>query len=237
MHALIRETLYDEISTARRVRFHRRIGETLEKIYGNSLDSHLTELAYHFFQASPAGNSDKAIDYAIRAAKRAISLLAYEEAAGHYERARVTVELQDEVDEEQRCELFLALGDAHKKAGNNAKAREAFLQAADIARKRSAPVQLARAALGIGTGMAASGKVDELQVSILKEALSAMSEEDTALRARLLAQLSLALYYSPELRDELNQQAVEMARRVDDPGGDSRCALRQTRDTRGDTEC
>lgn len=217
VHALIRETLYDEISTARRVRFHRRIGEVLEKLYSNSLESHLPELAYHFFQASPAGNSDKAIDYAIRAAKRAISLLAYEEAAGHYERARAVIELQEPVDEAQRGEMSLALGDAQKKAGNNAKAREAFLQAADIARKRGAAEQLAYAALGTETGMAASGRVDEVQVRILKEALSALSEEDTALRARLLAQLSLALYYSPEARNEFNQQAVEMARRVDDP--------------------
>jgi predicted ATPase len=217
VHALIRETLYDEISTARRVRFHRRIGETLEKLYANNPDSHLTELAYHFYQASPAGNGDKAIDYAIRAAKRAIRLLAYEEAAGHYERARAVVELQENVDEAQRCELSLALGDAQKKAGNNAKAREAFLQAAGIARKRGAPEQLARAALDIGAGMPGSGRVDELQVSILKEALSTLGEEDTALRARLLAQLSLALYYSPELRDEFNRQAVEMARRVGDP--------------------
>ena len=217
VHALIRETLYDEISTARRVRFHRRIGETLEELYGNSPDSHLTELAYHFFQASPAGNGDKAIDYAIRAARRATTLLAYEEAAGHYEHARVVIELQDEVDQEQRGEMSLALGEAYSKAGNNAKAREAFLQAADIARKRGAPEQLARAALDIGMGMAGSGKVDELQVSMLKEALSALSEEDSALRVRLLAQLSLALYYSPELRDDLNHQAVEMARRVDDP--------------------
>jgi len=216
VHALIRETLYDEISTARRVRFHRRIGETLEELYGNSPDSHLTELAYHFFQASPAGNGDKAIDYAIRAARRATTLLAYEEAAGHYEHARVVIELQDEVDQEQRGEMSLALGEAYTKAGNNAKAREAFLQAADIARKRGAPEQLARAALDIGMGMAGSGKVDELQVSMLKEALSALSEEDSALRVRLLAQLSLALYYSPELRDDLNHQAVEMARRVDD---------------------
>ena len=216
VHALIRETLYDEISTARRVRFHRRIGETLEQLYGNSPDSHLTELAYHFFQASPAGNGDKAIDYAIRAARRATTLLAYEEAAGHYEHARVVIELQDEVDQEQRGEMSLALGEAYTKAGNNAKAREAFLQAADIARKRGAPEQLARAALDIGMGMAGSGKVDEIQVSMLKEALSALSEEDSALRVRLLAQLSLALYYSPELRDDLNHQAVEMARRVDD---------------------
>jgi predicted ATPase len=217
VHALIRETLYDEISTARRVRFHRRIGEVLEKIYANNPDSHLTELAHHFFQASPAGEAGKAIDYAIRAAKRAISLLAYEEAAGHYERARAVVELQDEVDEAQRAELYLALGDAQKKGGNNAKSREAFLQAAEIARKLSYPETLAHAALGVGTTMVASGRVDELEISILKEALSALSDEDTALRARLLAQLSMALYYSPELRDDLNQQAIEMARRVEDP--------------------
>ncbi|HTF38014.1 MAG TPA: hypothetical protein VK651_06880 [Blastocatellia bacterium] len=121
------------------------------------------------------------------------------------------------MDQEQRGEMSLALGEAYSKAGNNAKAREAFLQAADIARKRGAPEQLARAALDIGMGMAGSGKVDEVQVSMLKEALSALSEEDSALRVRLLAQLSLALYYSPELRDDLNHQAVEMARRVDDP--------------------
>ena len=164
VHALIRETLYDEISTGRRVRFHRRIGETIEKLYANSLDSRLPELAHHFFQASPAGNSDKAIDYAIRAAKRAVSLLAYEEAAGHYERARAVIELQDDIDEAQRCELSLSLGDAHTKAGNSAKAREAFAKAAEIARKLGAPEQLARAALSIGMGMAGSGKVDEIQV-------------------------------------------------------------------------
>ena len=217
VHALIRETLYDEISIARRVRFHRRIGETLEKLYANSLDSHLPELAYHFFQASPAGNSDKAIDYEVRAAKRAISLLAYEDAAGNLDRARAVVELQDEIDEGRRCELSLALGDAQTKAGNNAKAREAFVQAVDIARKRGAAEDFARAALGLGTGLSAYGRVDELQVSILKEALSMLPDEDTALRATVLAQLSLALYYSLDVREGINQQAVEMARRVGDP--------------------
>ena len=149
-------------------------------------------MAYHFFQAAGAGNSDKAIDYATRAAKRAITLLAYEEAAGHYERARAVIELQEDVDEAQRGEMSLALGDAYKKAGNNAKASEAFLQTVDIARKRSDPEQFARAALGIGTAMVASGNVDELELSILREALNALSDEDSPLRARLLARFSMA---------------------------------------------
>ena len=217
VHALIRETLYEEMSTARRVRFHRRIGEVLEKLYVNSIDSHLSELAHHYFQATPGGDSSKSIDYAVRAAKRANNLLAYEEAAIHYEHARTIIELQDEVDEAEVCEMSIELGEAHKKAGNNAKARESFLQAAEIARKRKSHEQLARVALLVGTGMVASGRVDQVEVNLLKEALDALGEEETPLRARLLARLSLALYYSRESRSEVNKQAVEMARRVKDP--------------------
>ncbi len=216
-HALIRETLYDELSTTRRVRLHRRIGEALEQLYGQTKGPHLAELAYHFFQAAPGGDIDKAIHYAVSAAERATSLLAYEEAAGHYERALEALELKEHGDEEQRGDLLLALGDAQTQSGNTTKARETFQQAAEVARKRGAPEPLARAALGVGASFTGVlGRVDELQVSLLREALSALGEADSALRAKLLAYLSVALYYSPELRVPLSQQAVEMARRVGD---------------------
>jgi predicted ATPase len=218
VHALIRETLYDEISLTRRVRLHRRIGEVLERLYSDNLDAHLTELAYHFFQASPAGNSDKAMDYAVRAAKRATSLLAYEEAADHYEHGLAVLELEDDVNEKQRLDLLLSLGDAQTKAGNTAKARESFQQAADVARKVQSPEHFARAALGMGTSLSAAiGKVDELYLKLLNEALSMLGEPDSSLRAMVLAHLSVANYYLPELRGPLSQQAVEMARRVGDP--------------------
>jgi tetratricopeptide (TPR) repeat protein len=217
VHALIRETLYDEISPVRRLRFHRRVADVLERVFANSLESHLAELAHHFFRAVPRGNSDKALDYALRAAKRAENLLAYEEAAEHYEHALTVIDLQDEVDQERRADLFLTLGDIQSKAGNPPKAREAFLQAVEIARRRGATEQFASAALGVGAGVTPAGTVDEVQISLLREALSTLPEGDTPLRARVLAQLSLALFYSPELRSETNQQAVDMARRVGDP--------------------
>ena len=66
-HALIRQTLYDELTTTRRVRLHRRIGEVLETQYGANAEPHLAELAYHFFQAAPGGDVDKAIHYSVRA--------------------------------------------------------------------------------------------------------------------------------------------------------------------------
>jgi tetratricopeptide (TPR) repeat protein len=216
-HALVRETLYEELSLNRRVRLHRRIGEVLEKLYGRMLDPHLAELAYHFFQAAPGGDAEKAIHYAVRAAERATGLLAYEDAVGHYERALQALELKEQAKEGNRCELFLALGEAQTKAGDTEKARENFQVAAELARKEDDPEQLARAVLGIGAGPTGItfGRVDDFHVGLLKEALGALGKGDSALRARLLAQLSLALYYSPQgRRAQVSQEAVEMARRV-----------------------
>ncbi|HEY3136332.1 MAG TPA: protein kinase [Blastocatellia bacterium] len=216
-HALIRETLYDEMSTHRRVRLHRQVGDVLEKLHSKMPDPHLAELAHHFYQAASGGDVDKAVHYAVRAAERATSLLAYEEAVGHYERA---LELMEDASDERRCELLLALGDAHTKAGSSEKSRDSFLSAANLARKMGAPEQLAQATLGIGAGATTGttfGKVDQVQVDLLEESLAALEEGDSALRSRLLAQLALALYYRRgESRLLLSQQAVEMARRVGD---------------------
>ena len=63
-HALIRQTLYEELSTPRRVLLHRQIGEALEKLYAANPEPHLAELAHHFFQAAPGGDVDKAVGYA-----------------------------------------------------------------------------------------------------------------------------------------------------------------------------
>ena len=80
VHALIRETLYNELPSTRRVRLHRQVGEALEALDEPSRQAHLAELAHHFFQAAPGGAVDKAITYAWRAGDSALGLLAYEEA-------------------------------------------------------------------------------------------------------------------------------------------------------------
>ncbi|MEP6469923.1 MAG: AAA family ATPase [Chloroflexota bacterium] len=54
-HDLVRESLYDDLAPARRVRLHRRIAEVLEELHGASPDAHLAELAFHFFEASRGG--------------------------------------------------------------------------------------------------------------------------------------------------------------------------------------
>ena len=64
-HALVRSTLYDELSATRRTRRHRQIGEFLEAHGGDA-----ASLAYHFRRS---GSSDlRALDYASAAAERAL---------------------------------------------------------------------------------------------------------------------------------------------------------------------
>jgi DNA-binding SARP family transcriptional activator len=77
-HALMRESLYWGLTPAQRVRLHQHVGEVLEELYAGVGDSHLGELAHHFFQAAPAGQALKAAMYAERAARRALEGLAFE---------------------------------------------------------------------------------------------------------------------------------------------------------------
>ena len=91
-HALIRETLYSELSSPRRVRLHRRVADAIERLARNRPDLPLAELAYHFSQAAAAGAADKAIDYATRSGDRAADGLAHEDAARLFDLALHSLE-------------------------------------------------------------------------------------------------------------------------------------------------
>lgn len=218
-HALIRESLYGELATTERRRFHRRAVEVLEQLYGSDLEPHLAELAHHSLEASPGGDVDKAIQYARGAGDQAAGLLAYEEAARLYQMALDATELKAPPDEATRCELLLELGDAQAKGGDLISAKETFVGAADAARRLDAPTQLGRAALGYGGRYVwfRAGS-DQRLIPLLEDALAKTPDTDSALRARLLARLAGALRDRPALerRAALSREAVEMARRLGD---------------------
>ncbi len=117
-HALIRRTLYDELTTPRRVRLHRRVGEALEQLSAGKQDLPLPDLAHHFVQAASTGVSDKAIDYATRAGDRMAETLAHEEAGRFYDMALHALDAQPGPAREservmlhrRRAKAFAALG-------------------------------------------------------------------------------------------------------------------------------
>ena len=218
-HAVIRETLYAQLSTARRVRLHRQAGAALEAFYGADPEPPLAELAHHFVQAAPGGDVAKAAAYARRAGDRALALFAYEEAIRHYEMALQMQDLGRPADTGERGELLLALGGARYSAGDVAAAREAFLRAAQIGRAIGAPELLARAALGFGV-VKTAGVADASTVRLLEEALTALGDADSSLQVRAMSELSRELEFDPSSRhrcDALTREAVAMARRVGDP--------------------
>ncbi|MCH8063270.1 MAG: AAA family ATPase, partial [Chloroflexi bacterium] len=123
-HALVQRTLRDELSTTRRVRLHARIADTLEKLYAADLESHASELAYHFGEAEMALGSEKLIEYSKIAGERALAASAYEDALGHFERAMAAKEDQS-VDAEMAT-IFFGLGRAQVATVAMAQAQQAI---------------------------------------------------------------------------------------------------------------
>jgi tetratricopeptide (TPR) repeat protein len=215
-HALVRQTLYEEMSTPRRVLLHRRIGQVLEQLYASNIDAHVSELAHHFYQAAPGGDVEKAIQYAIRAGDRATELAAYEDAVLQYQRGLQATELAETPDETTRCELFLSLGESLWNAGEFDESKRAFEQAATLAGQLGVAGALARAALGYGGAFTAfsTGIIDETLINLLERALETLGDEPSALKARVQIRLAEAIMFSaPRDRiDELCDSAVTMAR-------------------------
>jgi DNA-binding SARP family transcriptional activator len=220
-HALVRDALYEQLGASRRVRLHGRIGAALVELYGRDPEPHLAEIAHHFFEAAPGGDRDPAIAYARQAGERALRMLAYEEAARLYRMALAALDLREQPDERTRCELLVALGEAQARSGDMAAAKQDFARAADLARELRLPELLAVAAIGYGGRFVwvRSGR-DPRLVPLLQDALAALPEEDSVLRVKLLARLAGALRDLPSARPvaSISQEAVEMARRLGDPG-------------------
>ena len=216
-HALIRDTLYDDLTSARRLRLHLAAGEALEAVYAGDPEPHLAELAHHFRAAAPVGATDRAVAYSRRAGDRAIATLAFEEAERQYEAALILVD-----DAAERCELLLGVGEARARAGDTPASKRAFREAADLAERTGLSEALARAALGYGARMIWDvSRDDDALLQLLERALATIGTDDSPLRVRLLARIAGGPLRdstaSPQRREALGAEALACARRLGDP--------------------
>src|SRR5262249_2137524 len=223
-HALVRETIYEELPPARRVALHRALAELLELRYANSPDVPLSELAHHFHEAAAGGDEPKAVDYATRAGHQAMAMLAYEEATVQCRRGLQLLELAGAADPGRQGALLLALGTALIRAGQDDEATGALRRAAAIARRLPSPTLLADAALRLcevsGLFWTEFGRTDEASVRVLEEALIALAPEERIRRARVMARLATELCWTaePARTDALSNEGGPLARAANDPG-------------------
>ena len=215
-HSLYRERLYDDLPAETRIVIHRRVAEDLEERDGTDAVP-VAELAHHFFRSARGDRGAKAVRYCALAGDDAMASLAFEEAAIFYGRALEALALAGQVDEQRRYDLSVSLGAARFRAGDLPGAREAYGTALAVARALGAPELVARAALGFAGMYESAQFADALTTRVLEEALAALPDGDSPVRARILVALAgrrLADRAPWDVIADLSRQGLDMARRI-----------------------
>jgi len=118
-HALVRQALYEGISTPRRQRLHQRVAHVLEAQAAADPAGRAAELALHFSRSAERAYLEKAVRYAEAAAENAMRVPAYAEAARLLEQA---IEIQRTLEPDnllRTYELTVRLGEAAVAEGDS----------------------------------------------------------------------------------------------------------------------
>ncbi|MDP9236681.1 MAG: protein kinase [Chloroflexota bacterium] len=228
-HALIRHTLYEELSTPRRVLLHRQIGEALERLYVADLSAHVGELAHHFYEADAGTGGEKAISLCEAAGDAALRSLAYDEGVVQFERAVFLLGAAATKDERRRIGMMLKVAGTRFAAGIHS--IDVFIAAAERARDAGEWDLMMRAVLrdpfpaGRGVYSSTIWPTDSERIGpLLDEAVAHLPPGANGLRACALAQRSaLAGNSTGETAHRvaeasaLAREAEAIARELDDP--------------------
>ena len=80
-HALIRHSVYKELSPSRQMRLHRRLAEVMEDRYGERVTEHALEIAHQWHRSAALPGGERGALHCVRAADRAERAGAHEETA------------------------------------------------------------------------------------------------------------------------------------------------------------
>jgi hypothetical protein len=214
-HDLIRQVVLDGMASGRRASLHLRAADVLAGRLSADPSLHAA-IAAHLTEAGPE-SADDASAHWDAAARRALDLLGYEEAATCFGRARALAIHAPS----RQAELLADQGNALLRAGDLPGARARFAECADAARTAGRADLLAEAALGMGTGP--SGFEVPLpsaeQMNLVHDALALLPPDDKAMRSRLLARLSVT-GASPDRAispQALAEEALALAEEIGDP--------------------
>ncbi|WP_246155237.1 AfsR/SARP family transcriptional regulator [Saccharopolyspora hirsuta] len=217
-HALVRDTVHDEVSGPRRSRWHAKVAETLERIRPEDVEA----IAHHFLLAGSTATAAGAAHYAALAARRAERRFAPHEAARLWEAALAAHDRSGADEPRTRLDLVMGRVRALAITGDLTAARTHRAEAITAAESLGDAASTARVigafdVPGIWTtndDPAMSAQV----VAVTERTLAAVPEHRTAERARLLATLAMELRGTGSGRGrEAAAEAVSLARALPDP--------------------
>ena len=217
-HALVREALYEALPASERARLHLAAGRELERAGRGR--ARAAELAMHYSHAIHIGGTEAAVRWRLEAAAQATFRHAHEESVEHHRRALEALDAMAP-DDRRRASILLGQGQALLRAGEVEEGRRRLFEAAGLARKYGAADILAECALDSGSFYLSGGDVDTELAALLEEALEGLdAPEDRPSRARVMARLSVALYWEPPSRArsrQLADDAMRLAQADGDP--------------------
>ena len=199
-HALVQETLLDEVRTSERVRLHGRIADALERLHGDRAVDYAAEIARHFAESATLSGEHgrRALHYSSLAAEQAEAQFAWDEAARHYEDClamlseggtrpggdEAALHEHDDLRDGDEAALCEAVGRCEMLAGQYDAGWRNLRQAIALFRERGDGIGEARAVLLIpGFGIPTAEEV----VRVVDAALDSLGAGAPHLRARLLA--------------------------------------------------
>jgi tetratricopeptide (TPR) repeat protein len=229
-HDLFRETICVGLAVPQRLALHQHIADALEHRHARGATVLPADLARHCAAAVALDGAERAVRWARSAARAERALLAFAEAAAHLARVRRAIE--DTGDAQAGgllVDLLVEEADSRARAGDSTGARALLDDATSRAIALGDAQRLGRAALGVQRLGARFAMPRDAVVDVLEAARAALDGTGTALAAQLTASLARELHHSvpaqrPRARP-LSEQAIAMARKLDDPEALAACLL------------
>ncbi|SFN14177.1 Transcriptional regulatory protein, C terminal [Actinomadura madurae] len=215
-HALVRDTLYDGVSRARRRRLHGRVAAALER----HAPGEAAAIAHHYLEAGT--DPAKAVRYARRAAAAAEARYAHAAAADLWVRVVETLRAQGPEAAPDRLEAEAAAIRSTALAGQVVDARDRRRAAIAEARAFGDVRLLSRIIVGFDIPTLWTsreyGSRDDAVVDATDEALARLPRDERELRVRLLTTLAMELEGEQNDRGlTASEEALRTARDLDDP--------------------
>jgi len=223
-HALIRETIYDDLPTIDRLRLHDRAGDALVSLHSGHPERALTRIAHHYHESAALGNGDKAAVFALRAADSAVRMYAYEDALLHYDRVIEVLESGGLLHDERLARAYILKGSALRMLGQADASVDALLKAVG----RTRVLGNAELLVDVLVFLAMSSQhVAQQHIIPLLDPVLAVLPVDSVARAKALAALAFAQRTMSDKSqvEQLVDAALDIASRSAD--ATARCACYQ----------
>ena len=217
VHNLVRRTVYDSMSAARRVRTHRAVGTAL-LLLPTPLPDQNALLAHHACLAAGPGDGDRAARYCLDAGLEELAQASYESALRQFERGVDVLERHGPANADLASDLWCGVAEACLRTYDLHRRDRAAWRAVDAARASGSSERLGRAAFAVARA-GVVGALDPRIEALCEEALERLGPEPSPTTVNVTRALATLRSYAGEgvAAQATAQAAVDMARATGDP--------------------